>query len=185
MNEVYDINGLSMQSSHGLASSYKPNELNKMLIFLNKLDQENNSLFNKYQINKSFSDLINVCRNKEKIQKLRGIISEAINSHEKRNKSQEGGLIIVSQNKVNVTIAEHIIVQKQELKAVNKEIDLGTSINTDKQFFYNYRQENMEVINELSIEMEILFEPLAPIPLRLKNKPHPLNQEISFEISFF
>jgi len=187
MSEFYDINELSIESSENLALKYNNVQLNKMLLFLNKLDQENNALFIDFQKQKnaSFSNLTNIFKNKEKIQKLKEIVSKANSIYETRKKSQEGSLIIVSHNKVNVAVAENIVVNTQELKAVNKEIDLGTSINTDKQFFYNYRQKNMEVVNEVSFEMEMLFEPLAPIPLRLQHKPHPLNQEISFEVSFF
>jgi hypothetical protein len=186
MHELYKIVNSSSESSKELANIYTTEQLKAFHIRLLNLDKANNKVFNniKPQNGSVVAKLTNVCKAKAKIISLRNAVEKAIEIKEK-TKYKESGLMVVLNNKMNIAITEHIIVQKQELKAVEKQIDLGTSINTDKQFFYNFRQDNMEVTNELSFEMDMMFEPLAPIPLRLQYSSHPLNKEISFEVSFF
>jgi hypothetical protein len=185
MHELYKIVNSSSESSKELANRYSTEQLKAFHIRLLNLDKANNKVFNniKPQNGSIVSKLTNVCKAKAKIISLKNAVERAIEI-KKETEYQGNGVMVVTNNKINIAITEHIIVQKQELKAVEKEVNLGTSINTDKQFFYNCRQNNMEVTNELSFEIDMMFEPLAPIPLRLQYSTHHLNQEISFEVSF-
>jgi hypothetical protein len=184
MHELYNVINSSNEGSTGLARIYTIGQLKDFHLELVRLDEKNNNAFNSIKGNTGtvLFELTNICKAKAKISSLRKIVEEAITI---KTRSQEGSLMVISHDKVNIAVAEHIVVHKQELKSVEKEVNLGTSIETNKQFFYNCRQDNMEVTNELSFEMDMMFEPLAPIPLRLQYKNHPLNKEISFEVSFF
>lgn len=185
MHEIYNINNASSDGSKGLANIYNIEQLKDINQKLIDLDKANINAFNSISSNNdsSLSELTDVF--KTKINSLREIVEDAIKINEFQIKHQKGSLMLVPHNKTNIAITEHLIVQQQDLKSVEKEIDLGTSINTDKQFFYNCRQENMEVSNELSFEIDMMFEPLAAIPLRLQYNTKSLNREISFEVNFF
>lgn len=166
---------LSNESANRLFEKYSLEQLKVFQSKLIQLDKKGSLIYN----------LNNISQTKEKINSLKNIIDKAMNIYEFKNTHQEGGLMVVPKNKLMISIAEHIIVKKQELRTIEKEVDLGTSINTDKQFFYNFRQNNMEVTNELSFEIDMMFEPLATIPLRLQYNTNQLNKEISFEVNFF
>lgn len=187
MHELYNIINLSSEGSKGLAKIHTIEQLKELNLNLTNLDEANNKAFNSISLGNGevVFELAKICKVKEKIISLKKVVDEAIRIHELKNKYEEGSLMVVSHNKINIAVAEHIVIQQQDLKSVEKEIDLGTSINTDKQFFYNCRQNNMEVTNELSFEVDMMFEPLAPIPLRLKYNSNLLNKEISFDVSFF
>lgn len=187
MHELYNIIDLSSEGSRGLAKIHTIEQLKELHSNLVQLDEINNKAFNNISLSAGevMSELAKICKVKEKIISLKKVVDEAIKIHEAKNKDQEGNLMVVSHNTVRISVAEHIVIKHQDIKSVEKEIDLGTSINTDKQFFYNCRQNNMEVTNELSFEVDMMFEPLSPIPLRLKYNSNLLNKEISFDVSFF
>lgn len=188
MNEFYDIMNLGTEGSNFLANKYQKEKLIKLLSELNQIEEANtkeleNLLLNeKYESEKVKLDI--ALQNGEKLLNLKIVIGEAINKHEQSKIFQKNSLVLIPEKKMNISIPEHIFIQKQDLKPLQEEIVLGTRINTDKQFLYNFKQENMEITNEVSFEVEMLFETFAAIPLRLQNKSHALNQEISFEIGF-
>lgn len=185
MSEFYDIINLGHEGSKILEQKYTKEELKNLLVELNALDESNNRAFDKLISNEkksaSFSELTTVWQTKDKLYKLKEIINETINRQEQA--SMQNSLVILNDANT-LAINEHIVIPVQELQSVQEDVDLGTGIDTDKQFFYNCKQADIDVTHQLSFEVEMFFEPLAPLPLRLGHKSHPLNQDLSFELSF-
>jgi hypothetical protein len=188
MSGFYDIVDLGDEGSKILAEKYTKEDLEKTLNELNKIEKNNSKALENLEIQakeNTFSVELNTALdNKNKLTKLKYILNEAINIKNIPVVATQGMLIQFVEKRMDVVIPQNITIHNQELKSLNKDVDLGTSINIDKQFLYNCRQDNMEVTNEVSFEIEMFFEPLAPIPLRLQHTPSPLGQEISFELSF-
>lgn len=181
MSNFYDIINLGSEGSKILSEKYKTFELKSMLSEVEKLQDTNKKTIDQLLKNGKRKKLFPVWKNQKTLNKISNMINDAIAIQE----YSENRFLPTVQKARSLSIDKHIILNKENLIPLRKKVeDLGTNINNDKQFFYNFKQENMEVTHELSFEVDMFFEPLAPIPLRLQHNFKVLNQGLSFEIGF-
>lgn len=170
MNGINQLISLGSKGSDILSQKYNKETLKKLLAQFQALEKNNNNAFNN-MINKSsegfsLSELKTVWETKENLGKLRDMVSDAIFNIERMEieKINKNSVFIVNHEPISIPTT-NIEISQKEIKPLEKEIFINKA--TDKQFLYN--RNNLKVTNEICFSTEIVFDVMAPIPLRLTN----------------
>lgn len=170
MKQFNELISLGNQGSSFLAKQFDRAYLKKLLEQLNSLDKNNNSAFDHLiqKTDKSISplELKAAWENKERLNKLKDMVADAIFLIEKRELEESVKTNSVFYIEAPIALNLNKEIQISELTPIAQEIIVPQTKNI--QFLYN--QNNLRVTHELSFQVDFFFEPFAQIPLRLQNK---------------
>ncbi|NCQ50351.1 hypothetical protein GW796_00335 [archaeon] len=164
-----------------LYENYNINELKTLVEKLEGLEINNNKAFESLMLNKNItiSSIKTAWNTKDQLSKLKGFALKSI-SEIQTQKSQP-----LIEMKDNIEINEQtIILSEKDLIPVKDETSILSTNIGDSQFLYNYKQDKIMVTNEMSFEIEIFFEQLVQIPLKITSKKEIIAKDLSFEVSF-